>query len=148
MRLLVDNQLHAQFFYDTFIYLNPLHFSSTFVLILRRTIVCIQLLVKSLCVSGRPVCRSFQSISPSPKSYSMNVLQKDTILQWEVASTSSNPQAWGPPLLGCLWLLIQYIRSYPPHWRSFLHLHPEDAPCRGDRDRLSRCFTLPVERNT
>jgi len=37
--ILVDNQLDAQFFYNTFIYLNPLHVSSTFVLILRRTTV-------------------------------------------------------------------------------------------------------------
>jgi len=54
--ILVDNQLDAQFFYYTFIYLNPLHVSSIFVLILRRKIVWIQLLVQSLCVSGRPVC--------------------------------------------------------------------------------------------
>jgi len=39
VRILIVNQLDAQFFYNTFIYLNPLHVSSTFVLILRRTIV-------------------------------------------------------------------------------------------------------------
>ena len=33
-------------------------------------------------------------------------------------------------------LLIQYIRSYPPYRRPFLHPQPEDAPCRGDRDPL------------
>ena len=49
-------------------------------------------------------------------------------LRWGVVSTSPNPQAEGPPLL------IQYIRSYPPHWRPFLHSQPEDVPCRGDRD--------------
>ena len=37
--IMVDNQLDAQIFYNTFIYLNPLHVSSTFVLILRGTIV-------------------------------------------------------------------------------------------------------------
>ena len=42
------------------------------------------------------------------------------------------PQAGGPPLVGCPQLFIQYIRSYPPYWRSFLHPQPEDAPCRGD----------------
>ena len=36
--LLVDNQLDAQIFYNTFIYLNPLHVSSTFVLILRTVV--------------------------------------------------------------------------------------------------------------
>ena len=30
------------------------------------------------------------------------------------------------------------IHSYPPYWRLFLHLQPEDAPCRGDRDPLMR----------
>jgi len=40
------------------------------------------------------------------------------------------PHAGGPPLLGCLRLLIQDIR------RPFLHPQPEDAPYRGDRDPL------------
>ena len=43
-------------------------------------------------------------------------------------------QAGGSALVGYPWLLIQYIRSYPPYWRPFLHPRPEDAPCRGDRD--------------
>ncbi|KAJ4446561.1 hypothetical protein ANN_13258 [Periplaneta americana] len=30
-------------------------------------------------------------------------------------SPSPNPQAGGPPLIGCPRLLIQYIRSYPPY---------------------------------
>ena len=47
-----------------------------------------------------------------------------------------NPQAGGPPLVGSPRLLIQYIRSYPPSWRTFPHPQPEDAPCRGDRDPL------------
>ena len=50
-----------------------------------------------------------------------------------VVSTSPNPQAGGPPLVGCPRLLIQFIHSYPPYWRPFLHPQPEDAPCRGDR---------------
>jgi len=37
-------------------------------------------------------------------------------------------------LVVCPRLLIQYIRSYPPYWKMFLHPQPEDAPCRGDRD--------------
>ena len=48
----------------------------------------------------------------------------------------ANPQTGGPPLVGCPRLLIQYIRSYPPYRRPFLHPQPEDAPCRGDRDPL------------
>jgi hypothetical protein len=39
-------------------------------------------------------------------------------------------------LVGCVRLLIQYIRSYPPYRRPFLHPQPEDSPCRGDRDPL------------
>ena len=39
-----------------------------------------------------------------------------------------------PPLVGCLRLLIQYIRSYPPYRRLFLHPQPNDVPSRGDRD--------------
>jgi len=45
-------------------------------------------------------------------------------------------QAVEPHRVGCPRLLIQYIRSNPPYRRPFLHLQPEDAPCRGDRDRL------------
>ena len=57
-------------------------------------------------------------------------------LWWGVVSTSPNPQPGGPPLVGCLRLLILYARSYPPYWSPFLHPKPEDAPCRGDRDPL------------
>ena len=59
-----------------------------------------------------------------------------SILQGGVVSTSPNPQAGGPPLIGCPRLLIQYIRSYPPYRRPFLYPQPEDAPCRGERDPL------------
>jgi hypothetical protein len=53
-----------------------------------------------------------------------------------VVSTSPKPQAGGPPLVGCPRLLIQYIRSYHPYLRPFLHSQPENTPCRGDRDPL------------
>ena len=42
-------------------------------------------------------------------------------LQWRVVSTLPNSQAGGPPLVGYPHLLIQYIRSNPPHWRPFIH---------------------------
>jgi hypothetical protein len=58
-------------------------------------------------------------------------------LHWGVVSTSPNPKGGGPPLVGCPRLLFQYIRSYPPYCRLFLHPQPEDAPCRGDRDPLT-----------
>ena len=60
----------------------------------------------------------------------------DTFLRWGVASTLPNLQAGGPPLVGCLQLLIQYIHSYPPYWRLFLHPQHEGVACRGDRDPL------------
>ena len=53
------------------------------------------------------------------------------VLQGGVVSTPPNPQAGGPPLVGCPRLLIQFIRSYPPYRRPFLYPQPEDAPCRG-----------------
>ena len=59
-----------------------------------------------------------------------------SVLQGGVVSTSSNPQAGEPPLVGCPRLLIQFIRSYPPYRRPFLYPQPEDAPCRDDRDTL------------
>jgi len=59
-----------------------------------------------------------------------------------VVSTSPNPQAGGPPLVGCLRLLIQFIHRYPPYRRPFLHPQPEDAPCRGDRDPHSWIMTI------
>ena len=66
-------------------------------------------------------------------------------LQGGVVSTSSNPKAGGPPLVGCPRLLIQYIRSYRPYRRPFLYPQPEDAPCRGDRDPLYDLgYLLPI----
>ena len=69
-----------------------------------------------------------------------------SVLQGRVVSTLPNPQAGGPPLVGCPRLLIQFIRSYPPYRRPFLYPQPEDAPCRGDRDPLhGRHDTIPVK---
>jgi len=55
------------------------------------------------------------------------------VLRQEVLSILPNPQAGGPLLVGYPHLLIQYIRSYPLYWRSFLHPQPEDVPYRGDK---------------
>ena len=76
---------------------------------------------------------------PYPQSrpeVSVHNSQQNHFLWRGVVDTSPNPQARGPPLVGCPRLLIQYIRSYPPYWSPFLHPQPEDAPCRGDRDPL------------
>jgi hypothetical protein len=47
-----------------------------------------------------------------------------------------NPQAGGLPLVGSPRLLVHYICNYPPYWKLFLHLQPEDAPCHDDTDPL------------
>ena len=44
----------------------------------------------------------------------LQVFLNMNVLQGGVVSTSPNPQAGGPPLVGCQRLLIQFIRSYPP----------------------------------
>jgi hypothetical protein len=62
----------------------------------------------------------------------------------DVVSASPNPQAGGPPLVVCPRLRLQYIRSYPPYRRPFLHPQPEDALCRGDRDPLIHGSFLPI----
>jgi hypothetical protein len=49
----------------------------------------------------------------------------------KVVSTVPNPEAGGPPLVGCQRLLIQYIHSYPPYWRTFFHPQPQYVPFRG-----------------
>ena len=61
-----------------------------------------------------------------------------------VVSASPNPQAGGPPLVGCPRLLIQFFRSYPPYRKPLLHPQPEDAPCRGDGDPQTRTTTTNI----
>ena len=65
-------------------------------------------------------------------------------LRFGDVSTSPNPQAGEPPLVGCLRLPIQHIRGYPPYWRPFLHPHPEDGPCSGARVSLITAGPPPV----
>ena len=78
---------------------------------------------------------SVRHLSPEEASC-LQVFLNTNVLQGGVVSTSPNPQAGGPPLVGSPRLLFQFIRSYPPYWRPFLYPQPEDAPCRGDRDPL------------
>jgi hypothetical protein len=65
-------------------------------------------------------------------------------LRCRVVNTSPNRRAGGPPLVGCMRLLSQYIRGNPPYWRPFLHPQPEDAPCRGDRPIKSNTIKLSL----
>ena len=85
------------------------------------------------CLFPFPSLRSYQSISPGSRH--MCMFHDCQFLQWGGVSTSPNPQA-GPPLVSCLWLLIQGIRSYPPCCRPFFHPQPKDVPCHGDVDPL------------
>jgi hypothetical protein len=84
--------------------------------------------------------RKFLTVPTSARHYvsrgsiSTWVIFNIRFLRRGVVSTSPNPQAGGPPLVGCPRLLIQFIHSYPPYRRPFLHPQPEDTPCRGDRD--------------
>ena len=59
-----------------------------------------------------------QNISPSPKTCEIfrNIIK---LLRWGVVTTSPNPQAGEPPLVGCPQLFIQYTRFYPPQGRLF-----------------------------
>ena len=41
-----------------------------------------------------------------------------TFLEWCIVSLSPKSKAGGPPLLGCPWMLIQYICSYPLYVRQ------------------------------
>ena len=86
------------------------------------------------------------SISPGPRLTVWLFRNVVTFLRWEV-STSPNPQAGVPPLVGCPVLLFQCIRSHPTYWRPFLHPQPEDTPCRGDRDPRITVFMYLTYRN-
>jgi hypothetical protein len=59
-----------------------------------------------------------QRISPGPRRFETFRNNKKK-LRWGVVSPMPNSQAWGPPLVGCPRLLIQYIRSYPPYLEDF-----------------------------
>jgi len=60
----------------------------------------------------------FQFWWPLLKAMSVNISWGVTFSRWGVVSTSPNPQAGGPPLVGC----------------PFLDPQPEDTPFRGDRE--------------
>jgi hypothetical protein len=75
-------------------------------------------------------------LSQAKSAASWNFSQHAKFLQSQHFSIMRNSQVGGPPLVGCRQLLIQYIRSYRPHRRQFLHPQSEDAPCCDDRDPL------------
>jgi hypothetical protein len=73
-----------------------------------------------------PFLKLYQRIRLGPRLFWM-IRNLVIFLRWGVLSTSSNPQAGGPPLFGCPRLLIQCIRSYPPY--------PEAVPPSTTRGR-------------
>jgi hypothetical protein len=60
-----------------------------------------------------------------------------TFLWRGVVSTSPNPQAKRPPLVGRPRLLVQYIRSYPPYVEAVPLVLKLGHPRRGDRGTLN-----------
>jgi hypothetical protein len=50
-----------------------------------------------------------------------------------VVSSTPNPQAGRPPIVGCPRMLILCIRSSLIPRGCLLHPQPEDAPCRSDK---------------
>jgi hypothetical protein len=80
-----------------------------------------------------PEPNEFQSIRPIPRPF-VTFRNMFLFLRWGVVSPPPNPQAGGPPLVGCPRLLIQYIRSYPPCLEAFsmfeLHGDPLFVCCK------------------
>jgi hypothetical protein len=58
--------------------------------------------------------RSFQRIYPC----SCVTFRNKLVFTARVASPLPNPQAGGPPLVSCLWMLIQYDHSYPLYLKA------------------------------
>jgi len=61
----------------------------------------------------------------------------------ELLAPHSTPKLEDHTLVGCSWLLIQYIDRYPPYWRPFLHPQPENRSCGGERDPLMGHGPIP-----
>jgi hypothetical protein len=79
-------------------------------------------------LSRRPF---IQGICPGPRLL-MNFHNKLIFLWWGVVSPTPNPKAGRPPLVGCLWLLIQCIHSYLEAVFSILNLRTLYAVVKRD----------------
>jgi hypothetical protein len=66
-----------------------------------------------------PLLKSCQRIRPGLRAFE-TIRNNKKCLRWGVVGPTPNPQAGGPPIVGCPRLLIQYIRRYPQY--------PEDFP--------------------
>jgi hypothetical protein len=45
----------------------------------------------------------------------LRIFGTSLFLRLGIVSLTLSPRAGGPPIVGCPWLLIQYIRSFPPY---------------------------------
>ena len=63
-----------------------------------------------------PLLSLYRRMSPIPRPLCV-IHRMFRLLRWGVI-TLPNPQARGPPLVGCPRLFIQYIRSYPPYLQA------------------------------
>jgi hypothetical protein len=55
----------------------------------------------------------------------------------ELSAPRPTPKLEDHPLSAVLYYLFIVFAATLHNWRPFLHLQPEDAPCRGDRDPLN-----------
>jgi len=78
---------------------------------------------------------NFQSRSKS----SLLNSRKKVLLKEGVISTSPTSQDGEPRIGSYSRLLMQYIRSFLPYLKPFLHFQPEEPPCRDNRYPLIIC---------
>jgi hypothetical protein len=71
--------------------------------------------------------------TPSRSEALCHTLKGAYFLWWGPVSPMTNSQSVGPPLVGCSWLLIQYICSYPPYPQAVSYIC-NLRTCHGDKD--------------
>ena len=109
--------------------INPLHALQSHFLKIHRNII-LPCTKSHVCF---PLLRLYQRISQSPRK--MFLFRNKACFYGELLAPCPTPKLEDHPC----WLYataFQYIFCYPLYWRLFLHLQPEDVPCRGDRDPL------------
>jgi hypothetical protein len=87
-----------------------------------------------------PLSTSYQSSNPCPRL--LETFRNRTLFTVRSCYHLAQTPSWRTTLVGFPRLLIQYIRSYRPYWRTFLLPQPADVPCLGDRDTLITENTL------
>jgi hypothetical protein len=69
-----------------------------------------------------------------------------SFLGWGVVSPTPNPQAGGPPIVGCRRLLIHYICNYPPYLESRRMRWAGHVARMGERRNAYRILVWKPER--